>query len=329
MFLRALACLCLALTSCSTVTFYTQAVAGQSEIMLKRKPVAKLIADPHTEAKLREQFHLTQRLLVFARDELAMPSNGSYTLYSDLHREHTVWVVHAAPELSMQAKSWWYPVVGRQEYRGFFSKKLAEQEMALLGKQGYETWGGDVDAFSTLGVFRDPLLNTFILREEMELAELLFHELAHHQYYVSGNTKLNEGMAEAVAREGVRRWFKATRRPNLLARYDLRLQRLSQARHAIGGTVHRLRALYASPRNDDEKRKLKMQEIARLKSQLRKLRGTWGGGLDAWIDQPINNARLNSFIAYEDEVPRFTRMLKNEGGDFAKFWQRIKSERPR
>lgn len=312
------------LGSCRTIGFYHQAVAGQAEIMVKRRPVAKVMADPATPPKLRRQLELSQRLLEFAERELSLPAGGSYRVYTDLGRPHTVWVAHAAPELSLEPKRWWYPVVGRQDYRGFFHEADAREEEALLRRQGYETWADGVDAYSTLGVFRDPLLNTFIERDETDLAELLFHELSHRKYYVPGNTRFNEGMAEAVAREGVRRWFTATRRPELLARYEERLRRFAQAREAIGGTAARLRAVYASPLSDEAKRQRKSGEIARLKVRLRILRGEWGGGLKSWIDQPINNARLNSFTAYEDEVPRFRKLLAECGGNFDEFWKRVR-----
>src|SRR5688572_11245202 len=108
-----LALLCL-LPSCGTVEFYTQAIVGHTSLMAKRRPVDKLIADPATSPAFRERLKLSQRMLAFAREELGISSLGSYELYSDLKRKHTVYVVHAAPELSLEPKRWWYPVVGEQ-----------------------------------------------------------------------------------------------------------------------------------------------------------------------------------------------------------------------
>lgn len=312
------------LPSCRTVEFYSQAVSGHTELMAKRRPVARLIDDPHQPPALRERLRLSRRLLDFARDELAMPAGGAYELYSDLGRPHAVWVVYAAPELSLEPKRWWYPIVGEQDYRGYFHEADAKRETDRLQAQGYETWAEGVDAYSTLGAFRDPLLNTFIERDETTFAELLFHELAHRKYYVAGDTRFSEGLAEAVAREGVRRWFRHTGRPDMAARYEQRLHRLAQARAAIQDAVGRLRVVYARDQPDAAKRRQKAAEIARLKSRLQILRGEWGGGLASWIHGPIHNARLNSFTAYEDEVPRFTRLLHECHGDFPTFWQRVK-----
>lgn len=224
----------------------------------------------------------------------------------------------------MEPKRWWYPVVGKQAYRGFFREDLADAEIARLEVDGLDTWVGGVDAFSTLGWFRDPVMDTFVRREEVDYAELIFHELVHRKYYVSGETAFNEAMAEAVAREGVRRWFRATGRPKLAGRYDERLGRINQARDAIGGAAERLEAVYAKDISDDEKRRLKKQEIGRLKSRLRELRTEWGRGLKSWIEEPINNARLNSFTTYEAGVPRFVALIEECDGDFDRFWDAVK-----
>jgi predicted aminopeptidase len=315
--------LALMICSCRTVEFYGQAVSGQVGMLVKRQPIEKVAAKTE-DAKLKERLTLTRKILEFAERELALSSGGSYELYADLGREHLVWVVYAAPELSMEPKDWWYPVVGRQDYRGYFREDQAREEAALLERAGYETWVSEVDAFSTLGWFRDPVLNTFVGYEEVDYAELIFHELTHRKYYVGGNTPFNEGMAEAVAREGVRRWFRMSGRPDLVRKYEDRLRRIGQAGEEIGGAIERLRKVYESSLSDEEKRAGKERELGILKKDLRRLRGEWGGGLKSWIEDPVNNARLNSFITYEAEVPRFVALIEECGGDFEVFWERVR-----
>jgi predicted aminopeptidase len=312
---------------CRTVEFYGQAVAGQVEVLAKQVPAGKVAAETQ-DGFLRERIGLTKRLLDFARDELLMPSQGNYELYADLQRAHVVWVVHAAPELSMEPRSWWYPVVGSQDYRGYFREDLARAEAARLKAEGYETWINGVDAYSTLGWFRDPVLNTFVRRSEWDYAELIFHELAHVKHYVRGNTSWNEGMAEAVAREGVRRWFAHTGRPDKAREYEIRLEKLAKAREIISSSAEALRTIYGSRVSDDQKRAAKQRELARLKRNLQTLSWRWGGGLKSWIDGPVNNARLNSFTTYEAEVPKFAALLAECGGDFREFWRRLPEIEP-
>jgi len=313
----------LLLAGCQTVKFYSQAVSGQAEVLAKRRPVRRVMAGS-ADAELNERLALTRRVLRFARDEMEMPSNGSFELYADVEREHLVWVLYAAPELSLEPKNWWYPIVGRQDYRGYFREDMARAEAARLEAAGYETWINEVDAISTLGWFRDPVLNTFVKREEAGYVELILHELCHQKYYLRGNTPFSEGMAEAVARDGVKRWFRATGRPGLLERYEARLVRYEKARAAIEGTANRLGDIYESDLPDHQKRKEKERELGRLKRQLQKLRSEWNGGLKSWIEKPTNNARLVSFTTYETEVRRFTALLEACKGDYGKFWELVK-----
>lgn len=317
----------MATAGCRTAEFYAQAVAGQVEVLAKRKPNASL-RQGTTDEFLKARLALTERLVNFARDELHMPAQGNYSLYADLGRKHLVWVLYAAPELSMEPQSWWYPVVGRQDYRGFFREDLAQAEAARLEARGCETWFSGIDAYSTLGWFRDPVLNTFVRRDEADYAELIFHELAHLKHYRSGDTSWSEGLAEAVAREGVRRWFAHTGRPGEMRDYEARLRKRAQARAVIAGTADALRTLYAQPITDTRKRQAKAHELARMKARLQALRWQWGGGLQSWIDGPVNNARLISFTTYEEEVPAFERLLAASGGDFHEFWRRVDDSSP-
>ena len=312
---------------CRTAEYYGQAVAGQVEVLAKRAPIEKVAAQTE-DGFLKERLELTKRLLVFARDELHMPSQGNYELYADLERKHLVWVLHAAPELSMEPRSWWYPVVGRQDYRGFFREEMVREEAARMELLGDEAWVEGVDAYSTLGWFRDPVLNTFADRDEMDYAELIFHELAHVKCYVSGNTSWNEGMAEAVARAGVRRWFAHTGRPGMAREYETRLEKRAAARDIISGTAEAIRKIYLKPVSDEKKRAAKERGLMLMKRNLQALSWRWGGGLKSWIDGPVNNARLNSFKTYEDEVPKFEALLSQCGGDFREFWRRLKELEP-
>lgn len=303
--------------------FYSQAVAGQAEVLAKRRSIDRVMVDTGDE-KLRERLVLTQRVLQFAEDELEIPSGGSFELYADIGRDHLVWVVFAAPELSLEPKKWWYPVVGRQDYRGYFREDLTRAEGARLKAAGYEVWIDEIDAFSTLGWFRDPVMNTFVHRDEVDYVELIFHELCHQKYFVRGNTPFSEGMAEAVSREAVRRWYRAIGRPDLVKKYEARLGRLEQAREAIQETVDQLRGIYEGGDSDERKRDRKDRELKRLKSRLAQLRAEWNGGLKSWIEKPVNNARLNSFTTYEAEVRKFEVLMEECEGDFGEFWKRVK-----
>src|SRR5438477_5344827 len=117
-----------ALASCRTLKFYTQAVHGQWEVLSRAKPIAKVREAPETTPQLRRQLELVEKLRAFAHDELKLPNDKQFRSYADLDRRYVVWNVVAAPEFSLEAKTWSYPFLGKLKYRGFFTEEAAREE---------------------------------------------------------------------------------------------------------------------------------------------------------------------------------------------------------
>ncbi len=324
-------------SGCQTLGFYCQAIEGQYQLVANRKSIEKLLADARTPARLSNQLELLQRLRAFADKELKLPVDGHYTKYVDVHRPFVVWNVEAAREFSLEPKSWWYPVVGSLEYRGYFSEHRANQYGAALRRKGYDVFVEGVPAYSTLGWFKDPVLNTFIYEPEAGLAETIFHELGHQRVFARSDTDFNEAFATTVGEEGARRWLRAHGDDAGLERYMVGLRRTRQFAHLILGTRERLEALYGDRRTEegrlratkqkreapaDELRREKQQVLDRLQRDYAELKKEWGGdaSYEAWFARQINNAQLNSVATYYDLVPGFEHLLKENGGDLEKFY---------
>jgi len=177
----------LAMASCSTLGYYGQAIWGQTRILVKRRDVGKLVADPATPDELRAKLRTVARLVDFAAGEIGLPDNGSYRTYVELppapdgsRRRAVVWNVTAAPELSTRPLTWCFPIAGCVSYRGYFSRRRAERFAERLARRGFDVAVGGAAAYSTLGWFRDPVLSTVVDYPEVDLAALVFHELAQH-----------------------------------------------------------------------------------------------------------------------------------------------------
>ncbi len=321
-------------TGCQTASYYKQAIQGQYEVLKSRRPITELIADPQTAATLKEKFQFILRLRSFAEAELGLPVNGHYQSYVDLHRPYVVWNVHAAPEFSLQPKTWWYPVVGSLKYRGYFSEQDARRYADALAGKGFDVYVDGVEAYSTLGWFRDPVLNTFINHSEPELAETIFHELAHQREFVHGDTDFNEAFATTVGQEGVRRWLLASGDSVGQEKYQLALGRNEQFVHLIQATRRELESLYNEDKSSKTantstiavgKQQQKEAIIGRLRENYRQLREQWGGfnGYDNWFAQEINNAQLNTVATYYDLVPAFQKLLRESNDDFETFYQKV------
>jgi predicted aminopeptidase len=323
----------LLLTGCSTARYYHQAVAGQWELMARQERISTLLARTNTPAKLRGQLGLVLELREFATRELHLKTGGHYAKYADLGRPFVVWNVYAAPEFSLKPKRWWYPVVGHLKYRGFFAEADARACADELAREGFEVWVGGAEAYSTLGFFRDPVLNTFVQHAPADLAETLFHELAHQRLFASGDTDFNE--AFAVGEEGARRWL--ARHGDAAARdaYELDLRRQRQFVDLVLRAREELKIVYGenaaglstNALTVAEKRAGKEQTIARLRAGHEELKQSWNGwrGYDGWFQRPINNARLNTVATYHTLVPAFQQLLARHGGDLPAFYAEAKA----
>ncbi|MBA4148315.1 MAG: aminopeptidase [Verrucomicrobia bacterium] len=310
------------LCGCQTFSFYGQAIRGQYQMMSDRQPIGKLIAADSTEEKLKGKFELILELRKFAESDLALPTDGHYLNYVDLQRSNVVWNIYAADELSLEPKTWWYPVVGKLSYRGYFKEASAEKMAAKLRKQNYDVYVGGVDAYSTLGWFKDPVLNTFIDSSERRLASLIFHELAHQRLFVAGDTEFNEAFATAVGEEGVRRWMHAKNDPVQLERVGKDRDRRKQFVALILETRHQLQAVYESKEPVENKRSRKAQVLAQLRTNYEQLKQEWNGfdGYDEWFEGPVNNAQLNTISTYYNLVPAFHQLIQEANGDLDAFY---------
>lgn len=310
------------LGSCRTVQFYSQAALGQWEMLHKARPIDEVIADPKSSAELKRKLRLVLELRTFAKEHLHLPSDKPFQDYTDLGRQHVVWVVYAAPEFSVEAKEWWYPLVGSLKYRGFFKEADAKAEGERLKAQGLDVFVGGVDAYSTLGFFADPILNTFLRRSDAELAELIFHELTHVRVFVGSDTDFNEALAIAVGEHGVHAWLRYKGDAKALREYDQHLAKDREIIQLLLRTRETLKTAYATKA---DKRVAKTRCFSAMQSDYAAIKQRWTGDsrYDRFFAVPMNNARLNTVATYYDQVPKFEKLLKDCGYDLEKFFEKV------
>ncbi|HTZ00655.1 MAG TPA: aminopeptidase, partial [Rhodocyclaceae bacterium] len=219
------ACLAALLGGCSNLGYYLQAVGGQMDMLGRARPIQAVLDDPSTSERLKQQLVDVGRIRQFASAELGLPDNGSFRRYADLQRPFAVWNVFAAAEFSTKPKRWCYLLVGCADYRGYFSAAAAAGEAEQLRRQGYDVYVAGIPAYSTLGWFDDPVLNTVIDYPVIRLAPLIFHELAHQVAYARDDTTFNESFAVAVELEGMRRWLERFGTPEQKAAFALERRR--------------------------------------------------------------------------------------------------------
>jgi predicted aminopeptidase len=306
--------------------YLLQAAGGQMQIVSKREPITDVIQNPATPDKLRSRLEYVTSARDFASRELGLPDNESYRSYADLGRPYVVWNVFATDEFSVEPRRWCFPIAGCVVYRGYFNESGAQRYARGIRSNGGDAMVGGVAAYSTLGHFRDPILNTMMGWSDAQLASTLFHELAHQVVYVPGDSEFNEAFATTVEEVGLERWLTANRREQEMEAWRRQREQQAQFIDLLLGAREQLRDLYASKIPVAEMRDHKQQILGRLKFDYTQLRAQWNGftGYDWWFDRALGNAHLVSAATYHGCVPGFQRVLASVSGDLPKFYEEVR-----
>jgi predicted aminopeptidase len=296
----------IALSGC----YYVQAAKGQWELTRKREPIADVIASEDTAPELARRLQLVEEARRFAIDVLGLPDNDTYRSYADIERDYVVWNVFAAPEFSLQPKTWCFPVAGCVSYRGYFHEEDAERAAKRLAAKGYDVAVGGVAAYSTLGKLNDPVLSSMMHWDDVQLVAVLFHELAHQVLYVKGDTGFNESFATAVEEFGVQRWLAARGLQQQYAEYMKRRELSQQINAMVDETRSELESVYASPLDTKEKREQKSALLASLQQRIAAHLQQAGRDPSPWLQGELNNARLVPMALYEARLPEFRQLYE-------------------
>lgn len=311
------------LPACASLGYYGQSISGHFSLMNKARPVKAVLEDSSTPERVRDRLVLSQQVRDFAVSELGLPDNDSYRTYADLGKTNVVWNVVATDEFSLAPQQWCFLVVGCINYRGYFAREDADAYAARLAAEGKDVQVSGARAYSTLGYFGDPLLNTMLDQSEADLVDVIIHELGHQQVFIKDDSAFNEAFATAVAREGVRRWFAGQGDAGAYAAYLEGQTRSNDFYAMLTRTRARLRELYRRDLPVAAKREQKRALFAQLKAEYGQVRDEqWAGhrGYDRWFGRDLNNAHLSLVATYRELVPAFTALIEKHNGDMRAFY---------
>ena len=170
----------------------------QNNLFNTRRPLPDVISDPLTRPEIKAKLQLAETILGYAQ-AAGLNTDGAYTHYIETGQKRVSYLVQAAYVDRLEPVTWWFPIVGRVPYLGFFAAEERDAKAATLVQEGYDVHTTGVGAFSSLGWFSDPVFTSMLKRDVEQLASLLFHELTHRTFWISGSVKFNENLAEYVA----------------------------------------------------------------------------------------------------------------------------------
>ncbi len=293
----------------------------QAELLASRRPIDAVLAEGGLGAGEEQRLRMIPEIKAYGKT-LGLSATQNYdTLAQGWDR--TIWNVSGCAPLSFTPVTWWFPVVGRVPYLGYFDEADARAGEATLLADGNDAYVRTAGAYSTLGWFRDPVLPGMLRWSEPELAETVFHELAHATLWVPGSVTFNESFANYVGEAAVERYLVDRYGPDNEALRGLQRSNRDWARFEaiLHGLYEDLDTVYRDTTiTDAEKLARKTALYASLESRV----------LTAGLEDTVpyinsirrsgwNNARIMQFQVYNSKEESFRTLLDRNGGDIKKF----------
>jgi predicted aminopeptidase len=205
-----------------TGRYLVRAAWEEGKILARRRPITDIVEDSATPAALRHKLRIVLAARAFASDSIGLRARASFTTFSQLQHDTLVLVLSGAYRDRLEAYTWWFPIVGRVPYKGFFDFAAARTAARTMDHNGFDVYLRPSPAFSTLGWFNDPLVSTSLNADSLDLANTVIHELTHNTFYASGQAVFNESFANFVGARGSAWFFRSRGQPDAADEEDAR-----------------------------------------------------------------------------------------------------------
>ncbi len=194
---------------CAKLSYIAEQGIGQSKIQWHAKDNDEILKDPNVSEEVKRKILLIGEFKKFFYHYFSEKSTSIYTKTTILENPAVSYLVIASPHTKIEAHEFEFPFVGSFPYIGFFKLDSAKEFAQNLEKDDdLVTWIRPVYAYSTLGYLEDRILSSFFEYDDVELAELIFHELFHTIFFVEDEVDMNENLANLYGFELLKEYFK-------------------------------------------------------------------------------------------------------------------------
>lgn len=310
--------------ACSPV-YVIKAGVAEAKILRARRPIVEVVTDSATSPETRGKLTFILEARRFAAEELGIDVGDAYTQFTQLDSDTLAMVLSAAEQDRLVPKTWWFPIVGRVPYKGYFDHEDAREAQQELETEGFDTYLRPTSAFSTLGWFNDPVLSSMLYADDVEVVETVLHELSHRHLFVPGHVGFNESFATFVGRVGAIRFF-CTREgggpdTTKCRRAQARWRDYQRFSVFVDELVADLEEIYGDPGSSRDAKLERRREVfdAALERFDQRVAPTFESvGFGGFRATPLNNATLLARIRYYHRLPDFERLLEMHDGDLSR-----------
>ncbi len=312
--------LIVSLASACSPMYVIRAGIAEAKILRARRPIPEVILDPATDDRTKAKLTFVMEARNYAIDVFELDVGRSYTSFSQLESDTLALVLSAAPQDQLTPKTWWFPVVGRVPYKGYFDEDAALREQQKLEEDGFDTFLRPTAAFSTLGWFADPLLSSLIRLDEVDLVETVLHELSHNHLFVKGEVRFNESFATFVGRAGAIEFFcnREGGGPDTVKclRAQARWRDRQRFETFINGLVEELQVVYQDTTLAFDTKLVERERI--FEKSVETFQTEVQASFEAstyrsFLVIPLNNATLLTRIRYHHRLQDFQALMEREG----------------
>jgi predicted aminopeptidase len=316
----------LALISAPTACYLSRGAWEEAKILSRRQPISELVANPGTPKVAREKLKVVLAARQYAKDSLRLRTKDSFTTYSRLDHDTLVLVVSAAYRDTLKAYTWWFPIVGRVPYKGYFDFNAARRAAEDLKEQGFDVYVRPSDAFSTLGFFNDPLLSTSLRADSLDLANTVIHEVTHNTFYAPGQAPFNESFAMFVGARGAAAFFRSRGQDSAAAKVDADWEDDKLLARFWSRVIKSLDSAYAAHPESKEARiavrdtiymRTRAALIGEIAPQFKRINPRYAERV------PLDNASLLARRVYASDLDVFDLIYEKEGRDLKRAIGRV------
>lgn len=201
--------LALSQAGCEGVSYLLHLAEGQLASQSQTEPIEDVLASGRLSEEQETKLRLVVKARDFAAETIGLNVGDSYTTYYDTAGAPLAFNLSAAYRDRLEPLVWTFPLVGQVPYLAFFDEGFLRDVEAGLIADGFDTLTYELDAYSTLGVFEDPVRSTMLRRNELSLVDTIIHESLHNTIWRANATTFNESLATFVGRRGAMDFLRA------------------------------------------------------------------------------------------------------------------------